>query len=173
MTMTLRCSEDEDERGPDCNKWLQELRKHGSMNEKRLFDKVNSCTTKQRKTELQSSLRLFFCYSCDQATTPSKADLETVLDVMNIQMKFWPSLASSYRLLQITLRVGNTEPGEKETCSCSHLVEMGKEEVYVQVSIRSILCNLQVTDHLDVSVLFSISLALSDRKNSILSEAFS
>ncbi|KAL0707338.1 hypothetical protein Bca4012_073764 [Brassica carinata] len=96
------------------------------------------------------------------ATTPSKADLETVLDVMNIQMKFWPSLASSYRLLQITLRVGNTEPGEKETCSCSHLVEMGKEEVYVQV-----------TDHLDVSVLFSISLALSDRKNSILSEAFS
>ncbi|KAF2559101.1 hypothetical protein F2Q68_00017333 [Brassica cretica] len=25
MTMTLRCSEDEDERGPDCNKWLQEL----------------------------------------------------------------------------------------------------------------------------------------------------
>ena len=42
------------------------------------------------------------------ATTPSKADLETVLDVMNIQMKFWPSLASSYRLLQITLRVGNT-----------------------------------------------------------------
>ena len=32
--------------------WLF-VRKHGSMNEKRLFDKVNSCTTKQRKTEVQ------------------------------------------------------------------------------------------------------------------------
>ncbi|CAF1933069.1 BnaC05g51940D [Brassica napus] len=151
MTMTLRCSEDEDERGPDCNKWLQEL----SYN----LRSVSSSATVVIKVlmgenPVNDDLPI--------ATTPSKADLETVLDVMNIQMKFWPSLASSYRLLQITLRVGNTEPGEKETCSCSHLVEMGKEEVYVQV-----------TDHLDVSVLFSISLALSDRKNSILSEAFS
>ncbi|CAN6885641.1 unnamed protein product [Brassica oleracea] len=151
MTMTLRCSEDEDERGPDCNKWLQEL----SYN----LRSVSSSATVVIKVlmgenPVNDDLPI--------ATTPSKADLETVLDVMNIQMKFWPSLASSYRLLQITLRVGNTEPGEKEACSCSHLVEMGKEEVYVQV-----------TDHLDVSVLFSISLALSDRKNSILSEAFS
>uniref|UniRef100_A0A0D3CIU6 Uncharacterized protein n=1 Tax=Brassica oleracea var. oleracea TaxID=109376 RepID=A0A0D3CIU6_BRAOL len=151
MTMTLRCFEDEDERGPDCNKWLQEL----SYN----LRSVSSSATVVIKVlmgenPVNDDLPI--------ATTPSKADLETVLDVMNIQMKFWPSLASSYRLLQITLRVGNTEPGEKEACSCSHLVEMGKEEVYVQV-----------TDHLDVSVLFSISLALSDRKNSILSEAFS
>ncbi|CAN7047857.1 unnamed protein product [Brassica oleracea var. botrytis] len=151
MTMTLRCSEDEDERGPDCNKWLQEL----SYN----LRSVSSSATVVIKVlmgenPVNDDLPI--------ATTPSKADLETVLDVMNIQMKFWPSLASSYRLLQITLRVGNTEPGEKEACSCSHLVEMGKEEVYVQV-----------TDHLEVSVLFSISLALSDRKNSILSEAFS
>nr|VDD45889.1 unnamed protein product [Brassica oleracea] len=151
MTMTLRCSEDEDERGPDCNKWLQEL----SYN---LRSVPSSATVVIKvlmgENPVNDDLPI--------ATTPSKADLETVLDVMNIQMKFWPSLASSYRLLQITLRVGNTEPGEKEACSCSHLVEMGKEEVYVQV-----------TDHLDVSVLFSISLALSDRKNSILSEAFS
>ncbi|XP_010506955.1 PREDICTED: histone deacetylase 15 [Camelina sativa] len=33
------------------------------------------------------------------ATTPSKAGLQTVFDVMNIQMKFWPSLAISYSKL--------------------------------------------------------------------------
>ncbi|KAH0880414.1 hypothetical protein HID58_067808 [Brassica napus] len=101
------------------------------------------------------------------ATTPSKAGLETVLDVMNIQMKFWPSLATAYSNLLSeweTRLIENKseEPGEKEARSCSHLVEMGKEEVYVPV-----------TDHLDVSILFSISLALSNRKNCILSEAFS
>ncbi|KAF3605868.1 hypothetical protein DY000_02050045 [Brassica cretica] len=164
MTMTLRCSEDEDERGPDCNKWLQEL----SYNLRSVSSSATVVIKRQTFiNEPSSSVKVLMGENpvnddLPIATTPSKADLETVLDVMNIQMKFWPSLASSYRLLQITLRVGNTEPGEKEACSCSHLVEMGKEEVYVQV-----------TDHLDVSVLFSISLALSDRKNSILSEAFS
>lgn len=33
------------------------------------------------------------------ATTPSKAGLETVIEVMNIQMKFWPSLATAYSKL--------------------------------------------------------------------------
>uniref|UniRef100_A0A1J3HCI6 histone deacetylase n=2 Tax=Noccaea caerulescens TaxID=107243 RepID=A0A1J3HCI6_NOCCA len=33
------------------------------------------------------------------ATTPSRAGLQTVLDVLNIQMKFWPSLATAYSKL--------------------------------------------------------------------------
>lgn len=33
------------------------------------------------------------------ATTPSRAGLQSVLDVLNIQMKFWPSLAISYSKL--------------------------------------------------------------------------
>ncbi|KAF8103663.1 hypothetical protein N665_0186s0031 [Sinapis alba] len=33
------------------------------------------------------------------ATTPSRAGLQTVVDVMNIQMKFWPSLATAYSKL--------------------------------------------------------------------------
>lgn len=101
------------------------------------------------------------------ATTPSKAGLQTVLDVLNIQMKFWPSLATAYSKLLSewgTRLVENKseshfptkkphlsslhflliqshwfyrKSGEEEACSGSHLVEMGTKEAFVQVSLCS------------------------------------
>ncbi|XP_024015166.1 histone deacetylase 15 isoform X2 [Eutrema salsugineum] len=76
------------------------------------------------------------------ANAPSRAGLQTVLDVLNIQMKFWPSLATAYSKLLSeweTRLIENksNKSGEKEACSGSHLVEMGTKEVFVQLSLCS------------------------------------
>lgn len=101
------------------------------------------------------------------ATTPSVAGLQTVLDVLNIQLEFWPSLAISYSKLLSELEARLIEnksewcfpkkklfhsssffllikshwfyrkSDEKEGCSGSDMVEMGTKEAFVQLSLGS------------------------------------
>ncbi|WZY73331.1 hypothetical protein YC2023_005571 [Brassica napus] len=62
------------------------------------------------------------------ATTPSRAGLQTVIDIMNIQMKFCPLLATAYSKLL------SEKSGEKEACSGPYMVEMESKEALYNIS---------------------------------------
>ncbi|WZZ28781.1 hypothetical protein YC2023_012182 [Brassica napus] len=72
------------------------------------------------------------------ATTPSRAGLQTVIDIMNIQMKFCPLLATAYsKLLSEWETHLIKNKSEKEACSGPYMVEMeSKEALYNVLSAR-------------------------------------